>query len=384
MESIKSSAPGQYFGFSLQPLRMCIYLFRCHESSSIALEVLDDVAEISENGNVIVEQTKSGLAHNPVSNWSIDLWKTFSNWASAVNSMSLDLGKTLFKLYVAQAYTGEFVSKLSNTKTNGDAAALLKNIWERFNSEKPKGCDEYIRIFFNAPTEIKIKIIINFTYECGNNDLYSELKSLMNPFISAPMIDNACQKAVGLVKIKTDELIAAGKPAVIAAGEFLNDFRAYIRKHDRDNILASFSLKPTEQEISDALDEFPIFIKQLDLIDCDSDEKIRAMSDFLRSSAEKTIWGERGLIYKDSFDDLEQSLISNWRHEKERIEITQQELSDVSKGKLIYIGNVQKNYRLEDKDLPLFFSTGTLHSLADRLKLGWHPHFKRKLEFNDE
>ena len=108
------------------------------------------------------------------------------------------------------------------------------------------------------------------------------------------------------------------------------------------------------------------------------------MSDFLRSSSEKTIWGERGLIYKDSFDELEENLISNWRNEKDRVEITQHELSDVKKGKLIYLANVQKNHRLEEKDLPLFFSKGTLHSLADDLKLGWHPHFNRELKYNDE
>ncbi|MFC3116561.1 ABC-three component system protein [Cellvibrio fontiphilus] len=348
------------------------------------MEVLDDVAEITGNGNVIVEQTKSGMAHNPVSDWAIDLWKTFSNWVDAVNSQSLDLEKTFFKLYVAQPYTGDFIAQISNAKTKEDVESILTYIWARFEKEKPKGCSEYLKNFFSAPIEVKIKIIINFTYECGNNELYSDLKSLMSPFVSASMIDNACQKAVGLVKVKTDELIAAGKPAVIPASEFLNDFRAYIRKHDRDNILSSFSLRPTELEISDALDEFPTFIKQLDLIECDSDEKIRAMSDFLRSSSEKTIWSERGLIYKDSFDELEENLISNWRNEKNRVEITQQELSDVNKGKLIYIGNVQKNYRLEEKDLPLFFSNGTLHSLADRLKLGWHPHFKRELQPNDE
>lgn len=384
MDSLKSSAPGQYLGFSIQPLRMCVNLFKCDENSTIALEFLDDVAEITSDGSVIVEQTKSGLSHNPVSNWSTDLWKTFSNWLKAATSGHLDVEKTIFRIYVAQNYTGGFVTKLSIAKTQSEIDSILEEIYEQFELDNPKGCSEFLKYFFNYDPLVRSTIIRNFTYECGGGDLYYELKGVMNPFVSPLLVENACQAAIGWIKMKTDELINDGIPAIIHASEFRLFFRSYLKKHDRDAILASFSTRPTETEIDLALGRFPVFIKQLDLIDCESDEKIRAMSDYLRAVSEKTQWSARGLIFQDGFNELEESLIENWRIEKARVVITEQERSDVEKGKLIYLGNVQKTHRMEDKDLPPFFSKGTLHSLADKLKLGWHPHFKIRLESNND
>lgn len=141
-------------------------------------------------GEVIVEQTKSGLSHNPASNWSVDLWKTFSNWVDAAKSGHLDVHKTVFRLYVAQNYNGEFVTHLSSSLEQLDINSIVEKITSRFKVENPKGCSEYIRIFLNADPVIRNCIISNFTYESGDNDLYSELKALMNPFVSPLLVDS--------------------------------------------------------------------------------------------------------------------------------------------------------------------------------------------------
>lgn len=385
MKTSNSNAPGQYLGYSVQSYRMCIYLFRYPENTNVALEVFDDVSTIDNDGSVIAEQTKSGLTHNPVSNWSVDLWKTLSNWVNAISSGSLSLENTFFKLYVVQVYSGEFVTNLSDAKDDVAIDRVLEEIFERFKSENPKGCEKYLENFYSASVAVKRSIIKKFSYECGEGEaLYSGLRQLMVPWVSAEMIENACKHAVGWVKIKTDELIAAGQPAVVSVGDFLNDFRSYVRKHDRDYILATFSGKPHVDEVNAKINDLPTFIRQLDLIQSESDEKVRAMSDYLQSVSEKTIWSKRGLVFKESFDELEENLISDWRNKKEKIEITQPALTDILKGKLIYIEAKDRKYRLEEKDLPYFFSKGTLHSLADRLLLGWHPNYKTALELNDD
>lgn len=61
----------------------------------MSLEALDDTDVVQPDNHVQVEQAKSGLATNPISDWSIDLWKTFSNWIDAIESGQSRLEKAL-------------------------------------------------------------------------------------------------------------------------------------------------------------------------------------------------------------------------------------------------------------------------------------------------
>ena len=56
-------------------------------------------------------------------------------------------------------------------------------------------------------------------------------------------------------------------------------------------------------EIDSALKEFKIYIQQLDLVDCDDDEKIRAVIDFMKAGSDRTTWSINGTVDEESFDD---------------------------------------------------------------------------------
>src|SRR6185312_349079 len=75
----KHAAPGQYLGYALQPVRLCYHLLSCQKGAEVSLEYLDDIA-VHSGGSVLLEQCKSALSHNPISNWADDLWKAFANW----------------------------------------------------------------------------------------------------------------------------------------------------------------------------------------------------------------------------------------------------------------------------------------------------------------
>ncbi|NGQ93333.1 hypothetical protein G5V65_20815 [Rhodobacter sp. HX-7-19] len=73
----KHSAPGQYLGFALQPVRAFYYLLTAPKGAKVALELQDDVSVHYADGSVCLEQTKSALKQNPISDWDEDLWKAF-------------------------------------------------------------------------------------------------------------------------------------------------------------------------------------------------------------------------------------------------------------------------------------------------------------------
>ncbi|MFX8895388.1 hypothetical protein ABTM96_19850, partial [Acinetobacter baumannii] len=80
LNRVKHSAPGQYLGFALQPVRAFHHLLTCPRGAKVALEHLDDVSVHYSDGTIYLEQTKSALSHNPLADAAVDLWKTFANW----------------------------------------------------------------------------------------------------------------------------------------------------------------------------------------------------------------------------------------------------------------------------------------------------------------
>src|SRR5207248_2880391 len=71
----KHSAPAQYLGFGLQPVRLCYHLLTCGHGDQISLEHLADVAIHRPDGSAVLQQCKSALKQNPIADWTPDLWK---------------------------------------------------------------------------------------------------------------------------------------------------------------------------------------------------------------------------------------------------------------------------------------------------------------------
>src|ERR1035441_10477603 len=84
-----AQVPGQLFGYSLQAIRLLSLALDASPGTVLSLEVFEDVGTVDETGNAFASQTKSGLETNPVSDRAVDLWKTFSNWLTAVASGQL-------------------------------------------------------------------------------------------------------------------------------------------------------------------------------------------------------------------------------------------------------------------------------------------------------
>ena len=109
---VKHSDPGPYLGFALQPVRLCYHLLNSPLDASVSLEVLDDVAVHYADGKLLLEQCKSALSHNALSDWSEDLWKTLANWLAMLASGKVDAAKTSLQLYVTPRRVGKLSSAM--------------------------------------------------------------------------------------------------------------------------------------------------------------------------------------------------------------------------------------------------------------------------------
>ena len=313
MSTKTPAAPGQYLGYTLQTVRMCYYLATCHPNQSVALEVFEDVGVIGNDGVILAEQTKSALAHNPVSDWAVDLWKTLSNWADAIKNGAIENGETVFRLYSAQEHTGNIVRRFSNADTMAEAETSLQLVKSEFSKKKkrPAGSLKYIENFFDSDPKVQAQIVCHFSYECGSNDPVLELKNKLSLGLSEPIQELACLYVLGWTQKEVINLISKNMPAVVPAKKFRADYAGFVRRHQNDNVLPIFSTEPSDSDLEEAISHMPKYIQQLELINADADLKIEAVSDFLRASSEKTMWSERSVVLPDSFLELDSELQKN-------------------------------------------------------------------------
>jgi hypothetical protein len=370
------AAPGQYLGYGLQDVRLCMRLLTADDNDVVSTEYLDDVAVRKANGCYLLEQCKSALSQNPVADWSPSLWKTFANWLETTKQLGLNPAETDYILYVNPAKSGRLVAAFHEARSPAHVAELLAELRKAIASRKvAPACEKYLRIFVEADPALCAAMIRNFTLVGISGDPVDEMRKHLAPSVSPTIMDVVCAAAIGWVKNRAAERIRGGEVAEITAAAFHTQLRAIIRRHDRDDVLQSFAPRPDVEAIESEVHS-QLYIRQLDAIEIESDDKLRAATDYLRASADRTIWSERGLVHEVSLDEYDDALTAKWSHRRRAVEILAKERGEIERGQLLYAESMQHAERLEGKDVPPHFTPGSYHALADCQEVGWHPRYK--------
>lgn len=378
-KAIKHVAPGPYLGFSLQQVRLCFHLLDCPAGASVSLELLDDVAIHYANGKITLEQTKSATKTNPLTDWSSELWKAISNWIDGIATGHFDLNVTNFRIYVTPVRTGDRAKALNDAKSSEQIAAVAEEIRAKLGKPQ-RSCDGYVRKFLNLATDIRKKFVAQFSIQSDDNDPVDAIRRLLQPTVSPALIDILCKVAIGMAKETADALLRKGEDAIVSGDEFKKHFIAFVRQANTANLLTSFTPAPHEEEVKAVLLTRPVFIRQLEIIDAPVEEHMRAVSDFLRTSADKSDWAEGGVIFDESFSDWDDALIS--RHEliSNEVEDEHGDKDEAKRGRMIYRRCAVLQAPLEGRVVPLHFVHGSYNNLANDMELGWHPDYERILE----
>ena len=386
-----SHAPGQYLGSSLQATRFLIGLLEAAPECTISLEVFEDVGTETAEGNKLAEQAKSTLQGNPVSNHAIDLWKTFSNWIDSVRSGELNPETTQFKLYVSHPKNGVIVENFSKATSNDAARVALLEAKEMLwgpapsfllKSALPEKLSQYVERVFQADENVICSIIRNFHFESGSGSPHEDLKAIFAEkmkFVGPEIVDGALDYALGWVKEQTDRLLEQKKPACIAVSMFNTALSSFIQKYNCRTILKTFAGIPSTEEIEEDL-RVRTYVRQLDVIEADDEQKIKAVKDFLQASVDRTQWSVLGLVHESSFDEFADALVRSWQSHKTKTDIAYSRRSAVQRGQYLYAECSSHQNKLQDLVVPPHFTPGSFHTLADDEVIGWHPNYKDELK----
>lgn len=381
----KHSAPGQYLGFALQPVRVFYHLLTCPRNARVSLEFKDDVAVHYPDGKLILEQTKSAPRQNPISDWAGDLWKTFENWRAMIVAEEIDPNLTHYRLYVSPRKKGHFAQALSAADDAAAVEAVLNGIRAKLTKLKTApSCADYLQPFLDAPCEQQVAILTRFQLETEGTDPLDAIRAVLLPVISENHVDVLIKSGIGQAKQALDRLIQRGELPILEADAFRRDFHAFVRQNNLPGLLTSFGGVPNDDLVAGIAATRPTFIRQLELVDANNEERLRAVSDYLRASADKADWAERGMIFPGSLDTWDDDLVRRYGMIRGDIADLHPDRSAPVQGRLVYRQCAQHQVPLEGRVVPGHFVHGSFNNLADRRRVGWHADYEALLDESPE
>ncbi|WP_212646780.1 MULTISPECIES: ABC-three component system protein [Delftia] len=350
------------------------------------MEYLDDVAQEDAQG-VKLGQSKSALTANPVADRAKSLWKTLSNWITMAAAGDCDPDRTTFEMYVSRQVSAPLVEAFSGASTleaaNAGIEMAKSTLW---GSEPDYDLREsvapniapYVNNVFNADQQLVARIIKNFKLTCGSGSPQADVEAILKKHpITHSKIRDIADHLSGVVKRRVDEMLEAGKPAIISSDEFHTWYTAYAQKVDRETVLTTYAKRPSTTEAEGHLPR--LFVQQLDLIGLDFEDKLEAVSDYLMAAADRTAWAIGGDVDVTSFDELDVTLKRSWRNKRLACRVAHSDKRPDQQGLALYADCMDNKVPVQQKEAPGHFIPGCLHRLADDLAIGWHPDFELQL-----
>ncbi|MBB4378463.1 ABC-three component system protein [Bradyrhizobium sp. SBR1B] len=385
LKASKYSAPGQYLGYALQPLRLCYHLLDCPAGAYVSMEHSEDVAVHYPDGFQLLEQDKSALKQNPISDWADDLWKSIAHWIRGIRAGEIDPASTTFRIYVTPAHEGELAAAISAATTLEEVQEVTAQVRAKISKRRrPPSCQADVQEFLDASDGERFGLISHLEIDSRDNDPLVALQSVLALAVPEKLMERVCRYLLGNAKDRADRLIREGRPAVISGDEFKRNLHSFMQSNNLPGYLRSLSGPPEPAQVGAVISTRPTFIRQLELIQAKDEQFVRAASDFLRTSADKALWAEAGDIFEGELDGWDDDLVR--RHEFIRGEIadTHADSNAEARGRLTYnrCGAVQAS--LAGREVPGHFIHGSFNALADNFRVGWHPDYKELLSDDGE
>jgi hypothetical protein len=370
-----TAAPGPYMGFALQPVRLSYHLLRENDDVLVGLEYFDDVSVHYVDGHVVLEQSKNSIVGKPITDKSLDLWKSLANWADTCQLRALNPGNVTFVLYAgAPGAIGSLVTELHAAIDDAAAQAVLVKIKKLVPMPTDKGFGVYAGSFLAHGEEMCLAIIRNFQFQ-SDLDPLEPIRQQLRSTLTEDAVTNFAASAIGMAKDMAEDKLRKGETPLVRAGDFRNRFRPFVRKYNLVGLLVSTTGTPSDAEIEKTIASAPMFVRQLNAIEMKADIVVGAVGACLRTTADKTKWADEGTIVADSLDEFNESLVHRFALVRDEIADTHATVDCLLRGRLTYRRCAEVQLPLEGNSVPAHFVEGAYNILADTLTVGWHPTY---------
>lgn len=378
-----SNAPGQFLGYAIQFPRVLFHLLEAGPGDIVCVEVLGDVATLTADGHLESEEDKSSINNNPLTDKSTDLWKTFYNWITDINSGVINIHKTTFILYSNKSGRPGIVNTFNSATSKQEAENAILIAKDKLKDiNKNHGIWKYYNVVVNQNEGLLVKVIQNFELQIGFGAGFDDIqKALVRKHLPIHQIPFVLKSISGWLQKELTEIIAAGQPARVKWEDFDRQVKVLFDRARRLELIDFTLQEPIDDsDIRQQVKIHPCYLQQLDAIECDADDIIEAVSDFLRAKVNRDKWIENEIIDEDIASDFQVKLLLFWGNQKKKIELTERNLSKNKQGYLLLLECKNRQETIRDMHPPSSTIAGTYHALADEIVLGWHPDWKQLIK----
>jgi hypothetical protein len=383
-----SAAPGQALGFYLQETVLTHRLLSAQPGDYLSLELMEDVAVHKSTGTLEFIQSTSTAGNNPIADRDPKVWKTLLNWIVTIRELQLDPARVRFVLYVSSPVSGSLVNVLASATTPIAAQAALhaarNELWGPAptfpkRTALPQSLSKFVNPLLSAEDEIIVPLISNFELQCGSGSPHEDFLAALQQQIVLEDVDiqAVAPQMLGWVKQKIELSLEKQQPAIVSRDEFFVQMRAYIRATAFRQILRSFAAAPSDEEKDK--ERLKTYVRQLELIELDQTQILRAITDYLMSSSERVQWALHGLVNPPSFDAFDAEVLETWSNHNLVAEACFPPDKPIPRGRSLYGNCMTHQLHIQGIPAPNYFLRGCFHKLADIKTLGWHPEFKKLL-----
>lgn len=350
---------------------------------AIVIERLDDFAFLTAEVPRELLQTKHHLnREGSLTDASPDLWRTIRVWIDALRAGQIDVGVTSLELLTtSEAPTGSAAAALRAEGRDPDAA--LASLERTARTSTAAGHRETYQHFLNLDPDVR-RSLVRAILVLDRSPLATDLEALFHR-----------------------ELRRAVEPAHVSAlaERLLGWWYGRVIRHLIDPSTGPIFGEEVELQIDDLRDKFasdnlPIdlaegedvalldrddrmFVRQLQLIAANDKLLELAIRDYKRAYQQRGRWLSDGLLFGGELEQYERRLVDEWEHHEAFVRQKRSEAdteADLARAGMDLYETLQKSQTwIRPRVEQPFIVRGSLHQLADEMRVGWHPDFVARL-----
>ncbi|WP_369252946.1 ABC-three component system protein [Geodermatophilus amargosae] len=387
------SAAGPALGYLAQVDYALVLLLQRMDTNvdlAVSIETLEDIVfEDATSGDakeLLQSKHHVGKAGS-LGDASPDIWKTLHNWiVEAVPSEDI----SYILLSTAKAPTGSAAAALTcmlPMRDCGKAAAALEA-----SAQSSTNVDNqaYYKAYLDLEPSSRCRLLDRVFVIDGwlqADDIAAALDRSLRKSVTGERRAALAERLRGWWQARTIRhltLVASGTPDAITMVEVENQLH-YIRQALRDDDLPLDYATLPEPSPTDLKEDDRVFVEQLRLVSLHSSRIRQAVYDHNRAFLQRSRWQRERLLHINELAIYDQRLIDEWRRHflpeeegDERASTDEDEMRRKGRSALL---------RLQSSALPEVRSAvqsgyvphGSLHLLADQLRIGWHPEWIDRL-----
>lgn len=353
----------------------------------VTIETLDDVAfEAVSGAPSELLQTKHHRKNTAsLTDASPDLWKTIRIWFEGRAAGVIPATVNLFLVTTGKAPVGSASWYLRTT--NRDVAAAIESLNATAHSSSNQANANAYKVYLDANVKERRNILERVTVLDSSpnvSDLEAEIRQEVYWAVDKEHHTAFLDRLEGWwFRRVLQQLINAESDRIgsVELESQMSDLREGFMQNALpiDDDLLEFSL----DEATRIVHEKSNFVQQLELIMAGKRRIAAAIRDYYRAFEQRSRWLRDELVIGLDLCKYEKRLLEEWEiiFEAMRDELGDSEAEEVKEvaARSVLVWAERTNIPIRSNVTEPFVCRGSLHMLADEIRIGWHPEFQERL-----